>query len=151
MSAFEQFIPLATSMGGTAMTTSRKSDAAPAALDAQAEDAARQTQLLQMQQAQRDEQQSNLLDQAAASERAQMAAMGIGGGGGSADAIIGGLTEQTANRIAANDRMTALRVPVVRSNLLRRNADSLAPMAQGLNVMTSFFDAADNGGGGFME
>ncbi|CAA7613092.1 conserved hypothetical protein [Candidatus Terasakiella magnetica] len=151
MSGFEQFIPLATSMAGTVMKTSQKSDAAQAALDAQAEDAARQTQLLQMQQAQRDEQQSNLLDQAAASERAQMAAMGIGGDGGSADAIIGGLTEQTANRIAANDRMTALRVPVVRPNLLGRKADSLAPVTEGLNVMTSFFGATDNGGGGFMD
>lgn len=59
-----------------------------------------QQQMLDRQQQQQLETQQNLLKAQLASQRARMSALGIGGDGGSADALAEGLTRQAATNMA---------------------------------------------------
>jgi hypothetical protein len=137
MSGFESIIPLAATAASSIMSSVSKSDAQSAAVDAQNQATTQRNQLIATQQAQQDEQQRNLLDQQQATARAQMGAWGTAGdGGGSADAILAGMAQRTADSIANGDQMAGLRQS--RANLLTAdNNTSLIP--NGLNVFQSFY------------
>lgn len=136
MSGFETIAPLAMSGLGLASSLGQSS-AQQSAAEAQAEAQAQQNQLILQRQAQEDENQRNLLEQAAATQRARTGAMGVDGGG-SADAILAGMADNTADNIAAGDQSAQLRLRPVRSqdNLL----SSAGLGRSGLSVFSSFYD-----------
>jgi hypothetical protein len=60
----------------------------------------RQAELMSRQQARQIQDRQDLLKRTTATQRARLGAMGIGGGNGSADALINGLQRQTATDVA---------------------------------------------------
>jgi hypothetical protein len=143
MSGFQSLIPLATAGSGASDIASALggNTAQSATIDAQNQDIAQRNALVAAQQAQQDQQQRNLLEQQQATARAQMGAWGTGGDGGSADAILQGMAQRSADSIAANDQLASLRMrnPV---NLL--SSGSSNGLADGLSVFQSFYGGSDS-------
>ena len=142
MSGFESVIPLAATAASSVVSSASTNNAATEAQNAATN---QRNQLIATQQAQQDEQQRNLLDQQQATARAQMGAWGTAGdGGGSADAILSGMAQRSADSIASGDQVAALRQS--RATLL--TSDSNNPHgADGLNVFQSFYGGGGGGGG----
>jgi phosphotransacetylase len=142
MSGFESFIPMAATAASSLMSTSSKADSQNAAITAQNDATNQRNQMIATQQAQQDQQQRNLLEQQQATARAQMGAWGTAGdGGGSADAILAGMAQRTADSIANGDQMVGLRQN--HSNLLSSNSSNpLVP--NGLDVFQSFYGSGGN-------
>ena len=136
MSGFETIAPMV--MGGLGVANSiGQATAQQSATEAQAAAAERQNQLILQRQAQEDQRQRNLLDQAAASQRAHLGALGVDGNGGSADAILAGMAESSAADINAADQMAQLRTRPVQG---QDNLLSGALGKSGLSVFQSFYD-----------
>ncbi len=145
MGGFESFVPMiagsAMSMAGQAAKNSAARDAA----SAQAEVQARQNQILLQRQAAEEQQQRDLLAKASATQRAKMGAVGMGGAGGSAAAILAGMSEDTAESIAASAQSAQLKLRT--SSPASGSGQSLLDMAtmgkSGLSVFQSFYDSMD--------
>jgi hypothetical protein len=106
MSGFESFIPMAMSMATTVAKGVAQQDAQDSA--AEARNAAIQAQYDQVaaQQAMQQRQQENLLARQQAAWRAQVGASGAGGdSGGSADAVLAGLADNSAQNITDSQQM----------------------------------------------
>lgn len=146
MSGYESFIPMAISAAGSMSSAFNKSDSQTAAIDAQNQEIDRRNQLIAAQQAQQDQQQRNLLDQQQASARAQMGAWGTGGDGGSADAILEGMAQRSADSIAGGDQVAALKIQN-RANLL--TSGSSDTLGNGLGVFQSFYGGSGGNMSGF--
>lgn len=157
MGGFAAFIPMiastAMSMASQASKNSAEADAAQAQADAQD----RQNQYVYQQQARDQERQQSLLEQASATQRARMGASGLGGGG-SADAILAGMAEDTAQNIIDSNQAAQARLDRANSRRTQSGSGSLLDSAlspkNGLSVLTSFYGSGDsnwdmNGGGGY--
>ncbi|CUW37451.1 conserved protein of unknown function [Magnetospirillum sp. XM-1] len=158
MSGFEAMVPLIASTAMSVAGQVSKNSAAEDAAQAQAEAQDRQNQYIYQQQEREQRQQRNLLEQASATQRARMGALGVGNGG-SANAILSGMAEDTARSIldssqaaqARYGRAASRRFQAGGGNLL----DSVLKPANVLSVFTSFYgsgDASDmnDGGNDFM-
>lgn len=145
MSGFESMIPMLASTAMSVASQVGRNSAAEDAAEAQAEAQNRQNQYIYQQQEREQERQRNLLEQATASQRARMGALG-GGGGGSADAILAGMAEDTAQAIldsnqatqARYDRTASRRAQAGGGNLL----DSALNPGNALSIFKSFYGSA---------
>ncbi len=142
MGGFASFIPM---IASTAMSMASKNSAAEDSAQAQAEAQDRQNQSIYQQQAQEDLRQQNLLERALASERARMGASGLGGGG-SADAIVAGMAEDTAQNILASNQAAQARA---NRTISRRSSSSggrnlLDSANTGLSIFKSFYGSGDS-------
>ena len=100
-----------------------------------------QNQMLEQQQAQQAQEQRDLLKRQAASARAALAA-GVGGGtGGSATALLAGLTRQTEEGIATGNNNLLLR----KQMLANQDSDTSSGL-DGLNSAFSVFRSFYSGG-----
>ncbi len=145
MGSFASYIPM---IASTAMSMASKSSAAEDTAQAQAEAQARQNQSIYLQQAQEEQRQQNLLERALASERARMGASGLGGGG-SADAIVAGMAEDTAQNILASNQAAQARANRTAS---RRSSGGggrnlLDSAGNGLSIFKSFYGSGDMNAG----
>ena len=142
MSGFESILPMAATAASSMTSAITKNDSQNAAIAAQNDAINQRNQMIATQQAQQDQQQRNLLDQQQATARAQMGAWGTAGdGGGSADAILAGMAQRTADSIAMGDQMVGLRQN--HTNLLTSSSSNpLAP--GGLDVFQSFYGSGGN-------
>lgn len=142
MSGFEAMIPIAVTAASTVAGAVGKS-AADTAAATQAEAQARQNQLILQRQAAEAQQQRDLLAKASATQRARMGALGLGGSGGSADAILAGMSQDTAESIAASGQAAQFKLrgstPGSGTNLL----DAATAGNSGLSVFKSFYDSLD--------
>lgn len=143
MSGFESIIPLAASAASTIAGGVVKNSAQSAAAEEQVRALDRRNQLVAAQQSQQAQQQRNLLEQQQATARARMGAWGVGNDGGSADAILQGMAQRTAESIAGNDQLASLKMQN-RANLLTSGSGS----GNGLGVFQSFYGATAGGFGG---
>jgi hypothetical protein len=158
MGGFAAFVPMIASTAMSMASQASKNSAAEDAAQTQAEAQDRQNQYVLQNQAREQERQQNLLEQASATQRARMGAQGLGGGG-SADAILAGMAEDTAQTIvdsnqaaqARVDRTSRRRVQSGGGNLL----DSALGGQNGLSVFKSFYGSGESaydmnaGGGGY--
>ncbi|MDO8608514.1 MAG: hypothetical protein Q7R40_18435 [Phaeospirillum sp.] len=133
MSSYASLIPTAIGAGSAVSSSMDRS----ASLAAQNQEINRRNQLIAAQQVQQAQQKRNLLDQQQASARAQMGVWGTGGDGGSAAAILQGMAQRTADSIAGDDQVSALKMQKG-ANLLTSGSNSAA--AGGLGVFQSFYD-----------
>lgn len=139
MSGFETIVPMVSAGMGMATSIGSAYQAQNAA-SAQTEAITRQNQLILQRQAQEDQNQRNLLEQAASTQRARMGAQGMDGNGGSADAILAGMAENTANSVAAGDTSALLKLrPTPSGDNLLSAAGGIG--RSGLSVFSSFYDA----------
>jgi hypothetical protein len=133
-------IPVAMTVASQAIGSQQRQNSAEAAAQAQYQAADQRNQLVAAQQAQEEKRQRNLLAQQQAAVRARMGAWGTGGGGGSADALLQGMAQQTAESLAESAGLAALKRPARRQSLLDDGAgDALDMVGQGLNVFKSFY------------
>jgi hypothetical protein len=145
MSGFEAIIPMAVTAASTVAGAASRSAAAEQAAAAQADAQARQNQLILQRQAADQQQQRDLLAKASATQRARMGALGMDGSGGSADAILAGMSQDTADSIAASAQAAQLKLrgssagSSSGSNLL----DAATAGQSGLSVFKSFYDSMD--------
>ncbi|TAN65371.1 MAG: hypothetical protein EPN20_07670 [Magnetospirillum sp.] len=137
MSGFETIVPMALAGASTVAGVASRNSAQGAAAEAQAQAAERRNQLIAAQQASQDQQQRNLLEQQQATARAQMGAWGVGGDGGSADAILQGMAQRTADSIGRGDQLAAMKIQN-RTNLLTSGSGG-NPVSDGLSVFQSFY------------
>ncbi len=148
MSGFEAMIPMAVTAASSVAGAISKNSAAGDAPQAQAEAQDRQNQYIYQQQLRDQNHQQNLLEQATATQRARMGALGLGGGG-SADAILAGMAEDTAQSIleanqaaqARYDRAASRRSQAGGSNSL---LDSALSPSNALSVFKSFYGSGDS-------
>lgn len=146
MGSFASFMPMIASTAMSMASQASKNSAAEDAAEAQAEAQDRQNQYAYQQQAQEQERQRNLLEQASASQRARMGALG-GGGGGSSDAILAGMAEDTAQSILEGNMAAQARYDRAASRRIRGGSGSLldSVMSQGnaLSIFKSFYGSSD--------
>lgn len=149
MSGFESMIPMIASTAMSVAGQASKNSAAEASAQAQAEAQDRQNQYLYQQQEREQQQQRNLLEKASATQRARMGAQGVGNGG-SANAILSGMAEETAQSIldsnqaaqARYSRTAGRRSQAGGGNLL----DSAMKPSSVLSVFSSFYGSNDSSG-----
>lgn len=145
MSGFEAMIPMAATVASTAAGIAGRSAAAEQAAAAQADAQARQNQLILQRQAADEQQQRDLLAKATATQRAKMGALGVDGSGGSADAILAGMSQDTAESIASSAQAAQLRLRG--SSSASGSGPSLLDAAtagkSGLSVFRTFYDSLD--------
>lgn len=139
MSGFEAIVPMAIG----AVSAVGQGRAADAAAQAQSAAVDRQNQAIIQQQAADEKRQRDLLEKATATQRARMGASAAGGSGGSADAILAGMSQDTAESIAesaqlAQNRLKSYRGAGGSSGNLLDTAGS-----QGLSVFKSFYGGMD--------
>ncbi len=142
MSGFESMIPMVASTAMSVASQVGRNSAAEDAAEAQAEAQNRQNQYIYQQQEREQQRQRNLLEQATASQRARMGALGVGGGG-SADAILAGMAEDTAQAIldsnqaaqARYERTASRRTQAGGGNLL----DSALNPGNAFSIFKSFY------------
>ncbi|KIL97446.1 hypothetical protein CCC_00507 [Paramagnetospirillum magnetotacticum MS-1] len=145
MSGFETIVPVvasaAMSVAGQASRASAANEAAAAQADAQA----RQNQLILQRQAADQQQQRDLLEKASATQRARMAASGMDGSGGSADAILAGMSQDTADSINASAQTAQLKLrnPSSGSSMGSNLLDLTTGGNAGLSVLKSFYDSME--------
>lgn len=145
MSGFEAMVPMAITAVSTVAGAAGKAMAADEAASAQAEAQARQNQVILQRQAAEEQQQRDLLAKASATQRARMGASGMGGVGGSADAILAGMSQDTAESIAGSAQSAQLKLRGASSsagsgtNLL----DVATAGNSGLSVFKSFYESMD--------
>lgn len=106
---------------------------------ANAQEAARQRQVA-AQQAETQRQRQDVLSRTIASARARAGASGIGAGGGSVDALIAGLSRDSAEAQAADDATYQARLAAGRRSLL----DSSGSLVPFIRSATSFGGALRN-------
>ncbi|EME70388.1 hypothetical protein H261_08698 [Paramagnetospirillum caucaseum] len=134
-------IPMAIGTVSTVAGAAGRSAAADKAAAAQAEAQARQNQLILQRLAAEEKQQRDLLAKASATQRARMGALGMDGSGGSAEAILAGMSKETADGIAASGQAALLRLQPARAASGANLLDGAAAAKSGLSVFKSFYDA----------
>ncbi|WP_239988471.1 hypothetical protein [Paramagnetospirillum kuznetsovii] len=147
MGGFAAFIPMAVAAASSIASSVQKDNAASDAADAQDQAVERRNQMIAAQQEQQEKQQRDLLDQQQATARAQMGAWGVGGDGGSSDAILQGMAQNAADSINAGNQLAQFRMD--RNSLggssARGSSNLLDPnmLNNGLSVFQSFYGGGE--------
>lgn len=140
MSSYENFVPMVMNAANGAMANPSRDDRAEARNQA----VERDNQVIATQQAEQERQRRNLLDQQQATARAQMGAWGVGGDGGSADAILDGMAQATAGTIAAEGRTARLRMERNRGRARTGGGTNLLDgLGDGLSIFQSFYGGGE--------
>ncbi|MGE5503554.1 MAG: hypothetical protein ACM31L_03940 [Actinomycetota bacterium] len=152
MSGFESVIPLAVSAASTIAGASRQAKANDAAVQAADQ---RQAALVADYQA-REHRRQNLLEQAMASQRARLGALGIGSAGGSGDALLAGMASRSAEDSTDDAAGVASSMGVLQSQMAARSggssllslANNLMPVATKIPGAFAALDTGGDTGGG---
>ena len=141
MSGFEVVAPLALGAASTVAGAIAKNQAASASAQAQADAQARQNQLVLQQQAAQEQQQLDQLAKDSATRRAHMAANGMDGAGGSAAAILAGMSADTADAINQSSQRAQLKLQSANTGSSSNLLDAAGNTQTGLSVFRSFYDS----------
>jgi hypothetical protein len=145
MGGFAAFVPMIAATAMNVASQASRNSAARDAASAQAEAQTRQNQMILQRQAAEEAQQRDLLAKASATQRARMGALGMDGAGGSAAAILAGMSEDTAENIAASAQSAQLKLRGLSSSVSSRSnlLDAATAGNSGLSVFKSFFESVD--------
>lgn len=140
MSGFSNFVPSALTLaGGVSQSESDKK-----AAEAREQQVALQNDLIESERQTQAAERRDLLARQQASQRAQLAAWGVGGEGGSSEALLSGLSQRSDSELAVLDRTAALRSARNRASLLdsddNSSASGLNLAKDGYKVFSSFYD-----------
>lgn len=141
MAGYASIIPMAVSAVSSVAGAASRSSAASDAAEAQADSVARQNALVLQQQATEERRQRDLLAKASATQRANTAALGMDGSGGSSDAILAGMSADTAQAIADSAQSAQNRLKTYQSSSSSNLLES--GLGQGLSVFRSFYGSGD--------
>lgn len=123
----------------------RQQEAAAIAQAAEEAEAAAEIEEIELEQAQEEAEQQRLLRSQVATQRANMAAAGVSGYGGSSDAVVKGLTDATEEEIETNRALDTARINTIKSNLAASTQTSLLGLANNEDSDTlDLFDDATN-------
>jgi len=140
MSGFSNFVPSALTLaGGVSQSESDKK-----AAEAREQQVALQNDLIESERQTQAAERRDLLARQQATQRAQMATWGVGGEGGSSEALLSGLSQRSDSDLAALNRSAALRTARNRASLLddddTSSASGLDLAKSGYKVFSSFYD-----------
>jgi hypothetical protein len=145
MSGFSSIVPTALSLAGSAAQFDQSASTA----QAKADQVDRENQIIEAERQQQETERRNLLARQLATQRARMASFGVGLDGGSADAILDGLSQRSASDLAALNQTAALRTARNQASLLDDDDSSTsAPLMlanSGLKIFSSFYGANGSG------
>lgn len=140
MSGFSNIVPSALTLAGDFSQSESDKEAA----QARAQQVALQNDLIESDRQTQAAERRDLLARQQATQRAQMATWGVGGEGGSSDALLSGLSQRSTSELAALDRTAALRSARNRASLLdddsKSSASALDLAKNGYKVFSSFYD-----------
>lgn len=140
MSGFSNIVPSALSLAGDFSQSQSNEDAA----QARAQQVALQNDLIESDRQAQAAERRDLLARQQASQRAQLAAWGVGGEGGSSEALLNGMSQRSDGDLAALNRSADLRSARNRASLLddddRSSASALDLARNGYKVFSSFYD-----------
>ncbi|CCG41958.1 hypothetical protein [Magnetospirillum molischianum] len=140
MSGFTNIIPAALSLAGSVTQAQSASSSAKA----RAQQVAVQNQMIESDRQAQATERRDLLARQQATQRAKMASWGVGGEGGSSDALLGGLSQRSDSDLAALNRSAALRTERNQISLLdddgRSSASALNMAKSSYKVFSSFYD-----------
>ncbi|SEH45449.1 hypothetical protein [Magnetospirillum fulvum] len=140
MSGFSNIVPSALSLAGDVSQSQSSEDAA----QARAQQVALQNDLIESDRQTQAAERRDLLARQQASQRAQLAAWGVGGEGGSSDALLSGLSQRSDSDLTSLNRSAALRTARNRASLLddddSSSASTLNLAKSGYKVFSSFYD-----------
>jgi len=140
MSGFTNIIPSALGLAGDFNQAERDDSIA----QAQARQIALQNDIIESDRQTQAAERRDLLARQQATQRAQMATWGIGGAGGSSDALLSGMSQRSDSDLAALDRNATLRSARNQASLLdddtKSSASALNLAKSGYDVFNSFYD-----------
>ncbi|OAN50145.1 hypothetical protein A6A04_01675 [Paramagnetospirillum marisnigri] len=142
MAGFEEAIPAVIQLTSDVIDAQAQQSAEDEHVLAVNNQIVRRNQMIAAQQDRQARQQRDLLDKQQASARAQMGAWGVGGGGGSADAILEGMAQRSAETIAADDALAQFKMERNTARAGQGSGSNLldSAMGNGMKVFQSFFD-----------